>query len=152
MPRKILALACLVSLSEAFAHAQVRQPGRHDEAVSFIGMRLDALLGLFGAPSAVHAARGAEEWQDDVVFVYPQGDFYIHRDRVWQVGFSSLGGMRVGDPRAVASLVLGDAAQDHGDFVIYPLQPLPGTGWPVAMRVSFSAGRIAAIFVYRTDF
>jgi len=137
----------------SFAQAQVwTGGGRYDDLLALVGLRLDELVARFGVPRAVHAVRGAEEWQDDVVFVYPQGDFYIHRDRVWQVGFNAVYGMRVGDPSAVAYLVLGDAAQDHGDFIVYPLRSPPGTGWPLAMRVNFDADRISAIFVYRTDF
>jgi len=153
MHRKILALVCLLIVVVPFAQAQTRPGGgRYDELLALIGLRLDELILRLGAPTAVHAVRGVEEWQDDVVFVYPSGNFFIHRDRVWQVGFNSVYGMRVGDPRAVADLVLGEGAQNHGDFLLYPLQPLPGMGWPIAMRVNFNAGRIAAIFVYRTDF
>lgn len=153
MVRKTLALACLLFLAGSFVHAQVRQgSGRYDEQIALVGLRLDEVIARFGAPRSVHAARGDEEWQDDVVFVYPQGNFFISRDRVWQVAFSSVYGMAVGDPCAVARLVLGEAARDYGDFLVYPLQPLPGTGWPMALRVNVAGGRIAAIFVYRTDF
>jgi len=153
MHKKILGLICLLFMIGPFAQAQARAGvGRYDELLALVGLRLDELIARFGVPRAVHAVRGAEEWQDDVVFVYPQGDFYIHRDRVWQVGFNAVYGMRVGDPSAVAYLVLGDAAQDHGDFLVYPLQPPPGMGWPLAMRINFNADRISAIFVYRTDF
>ena len=153
MHKKILAFACMLFAAGFFALAQPRPGGgRYDELLAFIGFRLDELIARFGAPRSVHAARGEMEWQDDVVFVYPQGDFYIYRDRVWQVGFNSIYGMRVGDPGAVAHLVLGEGARDYGDFIVYQLYPLPGTGWPVALRVNISAGRISAIFVYRTDF
>ena len=149
----MLALICPLLLVGSFAQAQTQAgAGRYDELLSLIGLRIDELITRFGTPRTVHAARGAEEWQDDVVFVYPQGDFYIHRDRVWQVGFNSVYGMSVGDPAAVAHLVLGDAAQNHGDFLLYPLQSPLGAGWPLAMRVNIDAGRISAIFVYRTDF
>jgi len=157
MHAKILALACLLAALGSLASAQARPAGRYDEFIALVGLRLDELVARFGAPSAVHAARGAEEWQDDVVFVYPFGDLYVHRDRVWQVGLGAFYGMSVGDPRAVADLILGEpaaaqAAQAQGDFIVRQLQPLPGMGWPVAMRVNFSAGAISAIFVYRSDF
>jgi len=70
-----------------FVQAQTQAgAGRYDALLSLVGLRLDELIARFGVPRAVHAVRGAEEWQDDVVFVYSQGDFYIHRDRVWQGG------------------------------------------------------------------
>jgi len=152
MRKKLLALAFLTFAAAAFLPAQSAQGGRYDELLSLVGLRLDELVSRFGVPSAVHAVRGDEEWQDDVVFVYPQGNFFIHRDRVWQVGFNSVYGMRVGDPRAVAELVLAEGAQNHGEFLVYPLRPPQGMGWPLALRVNFNAGRISAIFVYRTDF
>jgi len=153
MNAKTTALACLFFAAGSALFAQgMPGGGRYDHLLSLVGLRLDELIARFGPPSAVHAVRGDEEWQDDVVFVYPQGNFFVHRDRVWQVGFNSVYGMRVNDPRDVAYLVLGDAAQDHGDFLLYPLRPPPGAGWPLAMRVNFSANRISAIFVYRTDF
>jgi len=152
MHGKILAAAFLLLAAAPPAWAQVRQGGRYDGQFALVGMRLGELVERFGAPASVHAARGAEEWQDDVVFVYPHGDFYVHRDRVWQVGFGSIYGMRVGDPRGVADLILGERARDYGGFLVYPLGSLPGAGWPIALRVNFAAGRISAIFVYRSDF
>ncbi|MCL2600473.1 MAG: hypothetical protein FWD88_04765 [Treponema sp.] len=147
-------MACLLLVAGPLlsAHGQQQGGGRHDALLSLVGLRVDELIARFGAPSAVHAVRGEEEWQDDVVFVYPQGNFFIHRDRVWQVGFNYVYGMRVGDHRDVAHLILGERAQNHGDFLLYPLQPPLGMGWPLAMRVNFNANRISAIFVYRPDF
>ena len=123
--------------------------GDQDELLSFVGLKLDALVMRFGIPLAVHAVRGEEDWQDDVIFVYDEGDFYIYHDRVWQIGLKSALGMKIGDTKAVALLILGDKAQDEGDYV---LSPLPGGGWPVSLRVNTSAGRISAIYVFRPDF
>ena len=123
--------------------------GEQDELLTFVGLKLDALVMRFGIPFTVHVARGAEDWQDDVVFVYDEGDFYIYRDRVWQIGLKSAMGMKIGDTKAVALLVLGEKAKDEGDYILYPL---PGGGWPVSLRVNFSAGRISAIYVFRPDF
>jgi hypothetical protein len=122
---------------------------RNDEIISNIGLSLEDLFLRFGAPKTVHAARGDEDWQDDVVFVYSEFDFYIYRDRVWQVGLKSGYGMKIGDAKAAALLVLADKAQDRGDFLLYPLT---GGVWPLSLRVNFNAGRISGIFVYRTDF
>ena len=130
--------------------AQTALPGsRYNEPLSFIGMRLDELFGRFGPPQSVYSARGEEFWQDDVVFTYSEGDFYIYRDRVWQIGLRSAYGMRVGDTRAVAALVLGNNAYDLGDYMVYSF---PGGAWPISLRVNFSEGVISAIFVYRPDY
>jgi len=153
MRLKAFAAILLSAFVASSAFAQARAAGQHDELIALVGIRLDELISRFGVPVSVHAVRGGEEWQDDVVFAYPHGDFYVFRDRVWQVGLRSVSGMKVGDPGAVARLLLGPDSEDHGVFLVQPLQPLPETGWPVAIRVNFNAaGAISAIFVYRTDF
>jgi hypothetical protein len=123
---------------------------RNDEIISNIGLRLEDLFLRYGVPNTVHAARGNEHWQDDVVFVYNEWDFYIFRDRVWQIGLKSAYGLKIGDPKAAALLALGDKARvDEGDYLLYPLT---GSAWPLSLRVNFNAGKISGIFVYRTDF
>jgi len=122
---------------------------RDDEIISNIGLRLEELFLRYGAPRTVHAARGDEDWQDDVVFVYNEGDFYIYRDRVWQIGLKSGYGMKIGDTKASALLALVDKAKDEGDYLLYPIT---GGAWPLSLRVNFNAGRISGIFVFRTDF
>ena len=125
--------------------------GDKDNPVSFIGMKLEELIGRFGVPLLVYPARGREEWQDDVVFVYEQGNFYIYRDRIWQVGLKEAGGVKLGDPRAVVLLVLGSpGGETRGDSVFYPLND---GAWPLVLRIDFdSDGRVKAIFIYRSDF
>ncbi|MCL2761719.1 MAG: hypothetical protein FWD36_00740 [Treponema sp.] len=120
-----------------------------NDPVSFIGMRLHELISRFGVPQSVFASRGGNHWQDDVVFVYNEGDFYIYRDRVWQVGVKSLLNMKIGDAKAVALLVLGEDARDMGDYLLYPISD---NAWPISLRVNFNAGKITAIFIYRTDY
>jgi len=119
-------------------------------AESFVGMKLSELVERFGTPKAVFAARGNELWQDDVVFQYNEGDFYLYKDRVWQVKLASVRGISVGDPQAAALLVLGDAAQDRGDHL---LLPLASKDWPLILRVNVnSAGKVSAIYIYRPDY
>jgi len=122
---------------------------RNDEIISNIGLRLEDLFFRYGAPKTVHAARGDEDWQDDVVFVYNEGDFYIYRDRVWQIGLKSGYGMKIGDTKASVLTAFADNAQDNGDYVLYPI---PGSVWPMSLRVNFNMGRVSGIFVYRSDF
>ncbi|MDR0455814.1 MAG: hypothetical protein LBH20_03915 [Treponema sp.] len=148
MVKRISALLCFFYLAFPL-WAQTASPAQHEEPISFVGMKVDELIRRFGSPQTVYTARGTENWQDDVVFVYNEGDFYIYRDRVWQVGLKSVYGIRVGDFKAVAMLVLGEGAQDKGDYVLYPLG---GNAWPLSLCVNFNADKISAIFVYRPDY
>ncbi|MCL2878892.1 MAG: hypothetical protein FWF29_01485 [Treponema sp.] len=116
---------------------------------SYIGLQLDDLITQFGPPESVYSSRGQELWQDDVVFVYLEGDFYIFKDRVWQVKIKNAYGVSVGDPKAAAILALGDEAEDQGDFILLPLPP---AGWPITLRMNFNAaGKVSGIFIYRPD-
>ncbi|MDR2730765.1 MAG: hypothetical protein LBB81_07705 [Treponema sp.] len=120
-----------------------------DEQFSLIGLKLPELFEDFGPPDAVYAARGNEVWQDDVVFQYAGKDFFIYKDRVWQVKFSSVFGISLNDPRRAAMLRLGNTADDNGDYALLPLQ---GGDWPLMIRVNFTAEFVSAIYVYRSDF
>ncbi|MDR0324285.1 MAG: hypothetical protein LBI12_07550, partial [Treponema sp.] len=70
------------------------------DQLSYVGMTLQELLGRFGAPRNVIAARGVEPWQDDVIFEYAECDFYIYRDRVWQIRLASAHGISIRDRKA----------------------------------------------------
>jgi hypothetical protein len=116
---------------------------------AYIGMKLDELVARLGLPRSVYASRGQEPWQDDVVFVYAEGDFFIFRDRVWQLGLTSAYGVSVGDPKPAVALALGEDAADLGDYFLFPLPPV---GWPLTLRVHLNgAGRVSAIYIYRPD-
>ena len=150
MVKRPLALFCFVLLAAGtLLWSQPSSFRQSDEPLSFVGMKLDDLIKRFGSPQNVYAVRGGETWQDDVVFVYREGEFYIYRDRVWQAGLQSFYNMRVGDAKAVALLVLGENVEDRGDYLIYTF---PGTAWPLLLRVNCNAGKISAIFIYRSDY
>jgi len=120
------------------------------EQQTFIGMMLTDVIERFGSPRTVASARGAEIWQDDVVFQYTGVDFYIFRDRVWQVRFITTHGISNGDPKAAVLLTLGDAAEDKGDHI---LLPVTGNDWPLMLRININnTGQVNAIFLYRPDF
>jgi hypothetical protein len=126
------------------------QVGAATDPFSFVGIKVAELIERFGPPIAVFAARGNEIWQDDVVFQYTGGDFYIFKDRVWQVKLASAFGINSGDPKQAALLVLGAKAQDRGDYL---LMTVSGKDRPLMFRVNINnAGRVAAIFIYRPDF
>jgi hypothetical protein len=121
-----------------------------EEKLSFIGMTLEELIGRFGVPKTVIAARGNELWQDDVIFQYNDGDFYVYRDRVWQVKFVSALGISNKDGKAAVLRVLGNNADDMGD---YALLQISGMNWPLILRVNFNnSGQVSAIYLYRPDF
>ena len=118
--------------------------------ISIIGMNLDELLARFGTPRSVYAVRGLEEWQDDVVFVYDHGDYYVFKDRVWQAGFKSAVGIKTGDTRAVVSLILGPGIVSLGDSLFLPVDE---GNWPLMLRFDFDREeKIRGIYIYRTDF
>ena len=120
-----------------------------EDPASFIGCTLEELIGRFGAPRSVYAVRGLHEWDDDVVFVYDEGDFYIIKDRVWQVGLSYAYLIRVGDSRAAVHLSFGQSLNSGENFAIFPLG---WHSWPLGLRFNFdSTGRVTAIFIYRSD-
>ena len=120
------------------------------EPFSFVGMTLTELVERFGTPVTVHAARGNELWQDDVIFRYADMDFFIHRDRVWQVKVAAAHGISTGDPRQAAILALGNNVQDMGSYLLLPMSV---NTWSLMLRVNLSnSGRVAAIYIYRTDY
>ena len=124
--------------------------GAETDPALWIGMDLPALLARFGAPRSVYAVRGREEWQDDVVFVYDHGDFYIYKDRVWQAGVKSARGIEAGDSREAALLALGEQTEDRERYL---LRSLPGGSWPLALRCNLDEqGKVSIIFIYRSDF
>jgi len=119
------------------------------DPVSLVGMTLDELIGSFGTPRSVYATRGLEEWQDDVIFVYDQGEFYIYKDRVWQVGLKTARGIKAGDSRAVVSLLLDSKAESRGNSLFCSLDEKP---WPLVLRYDFDReDKLLVIFIYRPD-
>ncbi|MCL2230174.1 MAG: hypothetical protein FWC01_03700 [Treponema sp.] len=125
----------------------------NDEQLSLVGMMMADLLERFGSPRSVITERGNEAWQDDVVFQYNGADFYIYRDRIWQIKIASTHGVSNGDRRTAVLQVLGNGAQDRGDHL---LLPITGKNWPLMIRVNFSnsgnTGQVTAIYIYRPDF
>jgi len=122
----------------------------NDEKLLYVGMTLIELNEKFGVPKTVAIIRGNEPWQDDVVFQYTEGDFYIFRDRVWQVLLTSACGVSNRDRKAAVLLTLGYTAEDNGDHILLPIS---GKNWPLMLRINFNnSGQVSAIFIYRPDF
>ena len=125
------------------------QSGAPADPASYIGLTLTELIARFGIPKSVYASRGLEDWQDDVVFVYNEGEFYIYKDRVWQIGIKEAYLIKAGDPRPAVDLSFGEALFSGSDFTVFTLA---GKSWPMYLRFNFdSNGRVAMIFIYRSD-
>ncbi|MCL2276484.1 MAG: hypothetical protein FWC21_01165 [Treponema sp.] len=131
----------------------------NDEQLSFVGMMMADLIERYGSPRTVIVERGNEIWQDDVVFQYNGADFYIYRDRIWQVKLASTHGVSNGDRKAVVLLTLGNRAINMGNYI---LMPITGRDWPLMLRVNFdninssestdSNAQVTAIYIYRPDY
>ncbi|GMO36393.1 MAG: hypothetical protein Ta2F_12330 [Termitinemataceae bacterium] len=117
--------------------------------ISYIGLSVSDIITGFGIPNSVYAVRGQEEWQDDVVFAYKNIDFYIVKDRVWQISINKAIGINLGDPKGAVLLVLGNSAQDNNTHI---LQTLTGFNWPLQWRFNIKAGKVSAIYLYRLDY
>jgi hypothetical protein len=121
-----------------------------ENPANLVGLSLSEVIGRFGVPQGVYAVRGEAEWQDDVVFVYGDREFYFYRNRVWQVGLKTAYGVRVGENRNVIPLIMGDATVVAEG---YSLAPLSGWSWPMNIRFNNDrGGLVTAIFIYRPDF
>ena len=142
-------LALLVIIIPLCPQGRNGGPPQEDDPALCIGLSLEELIHRFGTPRSVYPVRGMEEWQDDVVFVYDEGDFYIIKDRVWQIGLKSAYLIRAGDSRAAVSLSFGEALSTREDYAVFPLK---GKHWPLELRCNFdSGGKVTAIFIYRSD-
>ncbi|MDR2111299.1 MAG: hypothetical protein LBP32_08315 [Spirochaetaceae bacterium] len=85
-----------------------------------------------------------------MVFEYEAGDLYVYRDRIWKLGLISAYGIRLGDPRSLALLVLGEAALTSAGYIA---ASLPGWSWPLRFRVNIDAqDKVSGLFIYRSDF
>jgi hypothetical protein len=151
MKRVLFSLSLFLLFIPLFAQNQpVYASLDADEQLSFVGMMMADLLERFGPPRSVISERGGEPWQDDVVFQYNGADFYIYRDRIWQVKFASTHGISNGDKKAAALLILGKNAEDKEDHALIAID---GKSWPLMMRVNFNnTGLVTAIYIYRPDF
>jgi hypothetical protein len=121
-----------------------------EDPAQVVGLTLESVYARYGVPESVYAVRGAEEWQDDVVFVYQDWDLYVYQDRVWQVGLKSALGISLGDSAGMAFLLLGEGVQTFEGYLLYSLPP---RSWPLQLRLDIDgAGKVTAIYIYRSDF
>jgi hypothetical protein len=149
MPVLFLSLFLVFSAGALWSQSNGEATPLQDPS-QLLGFTLGMVYARCGVPESVYPVRGVEEWQDDVVFVYTDWDLYIYRDRVWQLGVKSAFGISLGDPQGVVSLVLGEGMEVFDGYV---LCSLPSHSWPLQLRVNLdAAGKVSAIFIYRSDF
>lgn len=164
MSRTLLAATLLSALSVLAPRLYAQAPAPSAQAAEEASRDPASLLGLepveaiarFGAPDRVYSVRGAEPWQDDVVFWYEGGlSLFLWKDRVWQVGFGagykgSALGLALGSKASQAPAALGSPARTEPGFVEWAL---PGSAWPVRARAVVDAtGAVGELYVYRADF
>lgn len=126
-----------------------------DDAAPLLGFRLGEAYARLGVPAAVGAHRGAEAWQDDVVFSYLGGySLFWFGDRLWQLRFTpgysgSVYGLFLGDSADKVYSLLGTPFYEADSSLVYRL---PYRGFPVRLRVVLAEGKVADLYLYRADF
>ncbi len=124
---------------------------------ALVGLTLPGALQSFGAPEQVYCARGAESWQDDVVFYYPSHLYlFWYQNRVWQArvdaqhsgDFLASPALAMGSSREEVLAALGAPMRELGDSLVYHLED---RGYPVRLRLYFREGRLADAYCYRGD-
>ena len=137
---------CFLLLSSLALFAQANSAS---DPSTLVGMTLSDLFKNYGVPKNVYAVRGAAAWQDDVVFVYDNIEFFVYGSRVWQLKVHAAYNIKNGDNKAAVSKAIGEGRNFDG----YTLFQLPGKNWPLLLRINWdSSGRVAGIYIYRSDF
>ena len=125
------------------------QSNNDSDPSSLVGITLSDLIKNYGVPKNVYAVRGVDAWQDDVVFVYDNIEFFIYGNRVWQLKVRTAYNIKNGDTRAAVGRTMGEGRSFEG----YTLYQLPGKAWPLMLRINWdSSGRVAGLYIYRSDF
>jgi hypothetical protein len=144
--KRMIGVAALLTLCSVSAWGQYDYL---NDPASLVGASLRDLITLFGAPLSVHVTRGPNVWQDDVVFAYGDWEFYVYRDRVWQISLKAAYGIKLGERREVIPLILGSGVQIYESFTVYSYS---NRSWPITLRFNTDQyGLVSAIFIYRTD-
>lgn len=126
-----------------------------DDPAPLLGLSLAESYLRLGAPASVAAFRGAEAWQDDVVFSFGSGySLFWFGDRLWQIRFTpgyggSVYGLFLGDGKDKVYSLLGAPFYEAEGSLVYRL---PYRGYPVRLRVVVAEGRVADLYLYRADF
>jgi hypothetical protein len=158
----VLAMTCAVLATSAVAGqpstgstATIEQLVPDDPA-TLLGLSPAQVLARFGAPARVFAVRGAEAWQDDVVFDYGSGfSVFLFMDHVWQVRLAEpfarpVLGFTIGATTERIMAALGSPASTTANGYEWVL---PGAAWPERLRgIIDVSGTIRELYIYRADF
>ena len=126
-----------------------------DDPSALLGYGLSEAIAERGVPASVSVFRGAEPWQDDVVFEYPEGfSFFWFGNHLWQIRFvagykAPVFGLYVGDAAEKAVSLLGQPYYTTTDALVFRL---PWRGYPVQLRVVLRDSRVSELYVFRADF
>jgi len=158
----LFTFSIFISVSTAFAQSVISPDSSitarvfTDNPATLLGLTPLELVERFGAPPRVFAVRGAEAWQDDVVFDYGEGvSLFLFMDRVWQVRVAKpyrnpVLGVALGSTTGLAASVLGVPVQSLAGAIEWVVL---GQAWPVRLRCLIDeAGNIQELYVYRADF
>ena len=126
-----------------------------DEITTLLGLDLETALRRFGTPAEVFTVRGEEEWQDDVVFYYPNHLYlFWFQNRVWQVRVDQnyekpIFELQMGDTREGVLAVLGKPLAEVDGSLIYHREDFD---YPLRLRFFFEQDQLVDAYVYRGDF
>jgi hypothetical protein len=141
-------------LAAAAAAGEAAEAAESVDLPALVGLSLADALDRFGAPQEVLAARGAEPWQDDVVFFYPQHLYlFFYQNRVWQARvdaryegkFLAIG---MGASRSEVLAALGAPMKELPESLVYQLED---RGYPVRLRLYFEEDRLVDAYCFRAD-
>jgi hypothetical protein len=120
-----------------------------------VGLDLASAVAALGLPQEMFTFRGAEEKQDNVVFFY-QDFLYLfwYKNRVWQVRCdrrftSTVFGLTLGTSREQVERTFLRPLTPNGDSLYFDLGD---GGFPLRVRLVFTASVLSDLYVYRSDF
>jgi hypothetical protein len=125
------------------------------DPTALIGMELKSAFDTFGPPDEVFPYRGAEDWQDNVVFFYSNYTYlFWFKNRVWQVRCDrrfggALLGLIMGLDRESVKNRLDRSIREQGDSFYFDMDE---GKYPLRVRLVFNAGSLSDVYVYRSDF
>jgi hypothetical protein len=138
-----------------FATALVRVSAEDFQPLPLIGMQLKEAVAAIGLPDEMFSFRGTEESLDNVVFYYADHRYlFWYKGRVWQVRCDrrftgTLFGLSLGMTRDQVEKISSWVLIPNGDSLYFDLGD---RGFPVRVRLVFTANLLNDIYVYRSDF
>lgn len=164
MKRIFLFLMMFCFLCSVFGDsaAPSSSPGMDLKPSAYIGKNLDEIFASLGVPGEVFTVRGAEAWQDDVVFYYPESLYiFWFKNRVWQFRLDrrykgEAAGIPIGLGREEVRLKFGRPyySDELSDIFINPGEiSSSDLGYRIKVRLFYDPeNKVSDIYIYRGDF